>query len=92
MRLPAMASHEASAGAGSLSFTDSATSDNMEWGRMSVRYDASSGDVHAQVRQSCFVHVLQGGCLRFMAEPFASIRTSWAIRFRKAIRRFRLNS
>jgi hypothetical protein len=61
MRLQAMPSHDGSAGAASLLFTESATSDIMEWERISVRYDASRGDVHAQVRQSCFVHVLQGG-------------------------------
>lgn len=61
MRFPAMQSHDGSAGAGPVWFTASAMSDSREWERMSVRYDASSGDVHAQVRQSCFTQVLQGG-------------------------------
>jgi hypothetical protein len=36
-------------------------SDTTERGGMNLRYDASSGDVQAHERQSCFAQVLQGG-------------------------------
>jgi hypothetical protein len=75
MRLTAMAMRRDAAGTGSAFFTESAASDGMEWGGTNVLYEASSGDVHAQVRQSCFAHVLQGGWSRCMANSFTGIRT-----------------
>jgi len=60
-RLAAAASHDWSAGLSALPPGRAGRTDNTGPGGTNLRYDASSGEVQAHVRQSCFVHVLQGG-------------------------------